>query len=207
MDERKPKFSTKTALCCALLLIALCVLTVGTATFARYAWEFAQTSYQFVPESRRAVSLYNGHLTGELVESGTLSPVSGMWEQTDSGAAIEFSVANGTPEEFAKEDSYFTVSISAGLAVEDPGALTVSISYPDENGRTVTVTATPERIAEGSMQQTAFGDGWVYRFLEGEDELRFLLKGNAFYYENFTVTVTGDVPATLLDLQVTQLNE
>lgn len=206
MDEKKTKFSTKTALCCALLLITLCVLLVGTVTFARYAWEFAQTSYQFVPESRRAVSLYNGHLSKELIDGGKLSQAGGIWEQTENGATIQFSIANGTPAEFTNEDCYVAVRISAGLAIEKPEALRVTISYPDENGHAVTVTATPEKIAEGSMQQTAFGDGWVYRFFEGDEELRFLLKGKEFSYENMTVTVTGDVPATLLDLQVTQLN-
>lgn len=205
MDEKKRNFSIKTALCCALLLITLCVLLVGTITFARYQWEFAQASYQFVPESRRAVTLYSGHLTQQLVESGHLSQSSGMWEQTGDSATLQFSVANGTPAEFAKEDRYFAISIAAGLAIESADALTVFLSYQDENGRTVQILGTPEKIAEGSMQQTAFGDGWVYRFSENGEELRFLLKGNAFFYENFTVTVTGDVPAALLDLQVTQL--
>ena len=206
MDERKPKFSTKTALCCALMLITLCVLLVGTVTFARYVWDFSQSSYYFEPESRRAVSLYGGYLTKELVDSGKLPQATGLWEQTGSGAAVQFSVANGTPAEFAPEDRYFIVSVAAGLAIENPAALSISLSYTDENGQNATVTAVPEKIVAGSMQQTAFGDGWVYRFYEGGEELQFLLKGNAFFYENFTVTVTGDVPVTLLDLQVTQQN-
>ena len=205
MEKKKRSISTKTALSCALLLITLCVLLVGTITFARYQWEFSQASYQFVPESRRAVTLYSGHLTEELVSSGKLSQTAGLWEQTGDVAAVQFSVANGTPTEFANEDRYFAISVAAGLAIESADALTVTLSYADENGSTVKITGKPVKIAEGSIQQTAFGSGWVYRFFDGEDELRFVLNGNAFFYENFTVTVAGDVPATLLDLQVTQL--
>ena len=206
MDKKRTNISIKTALTCALLMITLCALLVGIVTFARYQWEFAQASYQFVPESQRAIMLYNGHLTQELIDSGSLQQTSGVWERTGDGGVIQVSVANGTPAEFAEEDRSVAISVAAGLAIEKADALTVSLSYTDENGSTVTVTGVPEKIPEGSMQQTAFGDGWVYRFFEGEDELRFLLKGKAFFYENFTVTVTGDVPAALLDLQVTQLN-
>lgn len=206
MDRTKRNFSTETALCCALLLITLCVLLVGTVTFARYQWEFAQASYQFVPESQRAVTIYDGHLTQEQIDSGRLSPVSGVWEHTGNGAALTFGVANGTLAEFALAERTFAIRIAAGLAIGQADALTVSLTYTDENGSTVTVTGTPEKIPEGSMQQTAFGDGWVYRFFEGEEELCFTLEGNVFSYENFTVTVTGSVSTTLLDLQVTQLH-
>ena len=94
MDRTKRNFSTKTALCCALLLIALCVLLVGTVTLARYQWEFAQVSYQFVPESQRAVTIYDGHLTQEQIDSGRLSAASSVWEHTGNGAALTFGVAN-----------------------------------------------------------------------------------------------------------------
>lgn len=206
MDKTKRNFSTKTALCCALLLITLCVLLVGTITFARYQWEFAQASYQFVPESQRIITIYDGYLTKDRIDSGRLSPVSGAWERTGNGAVVTFGVANGTLAEFALEERTFAIRIAAGLAIEEADALTVSLSYTDENGSTVTVTGTPEKIVEGSMQQATFGDGWVYRFFEGEEELCFTLKGNEFSYQNFTVTVTGSVSTTLLDLQVTQLH-
>ena len=68
MEKRKPNFSTKTALCCALLLLTLCVLLVGTITFARYSWEFAQASYQFVPATQRAITVYDKHIVWLVIE-------------------------------------------------------------------------------------------------------------------------------------------
>ena len=202
MKEQKCKISTKTALSYALLLITLCVLLVGTITFARYSWEFMQASYQFLPQSQLALTVYDGHITQE---TGALKPASTVWERVGDQAVLQFGVANGKPEEFAREDRGFAIRLAAGLSIEDPAALTVSLSYIDESGETVTLTGVPETIVEGSIQQAVFGDGWVYRFFENGEELRFSLKGNAFQYENFTVTVTGSVPATLLDLQITQL--
>lgn len=202
MDRKTTKISTKTALSCALLLITLCVLLVGTVTFARYQWEFMQASYQFIPQSQRSLAVYDGHITQD---TSNLTQATGVWEHTGNGATLRFGVANGKPEEFAEEDRVFAIRIAAGLAIKDPGALTVSLSCTDENGSTVTITGVPSPIVDGSLQQTAFGDGWVYRFFEDGKELQFSLTGNAFSYENFTVTVTGEVPATLLDLQVTQL--
>ena len=200
------KNSAKIAMCLALLVISSCVILIGMRTMARYQWELAQTSYLFAPAVPEAIVVYNGHLTQQIVDGGRLPSISGVWERKENGATLEFSVANGSTLAFLQKDQLFTVCVAAGLAVEDPQQLTVTLSYTDEeSGTAVSVTGTPVAITEGTLLHNSFGDGWIYRFYSEEEELSFALKGSAFSYQNFTITVTGSVPVTLLDLRITEL--
>lgn len=198
--------SAKIAMCLALLVILFCVILIGIRTLARYQWDFAQTSYLFAPASPETVSVYSGHLTQERIDSGRLPAASGVWERTENGAVLQFSVANGNTHAYLQKDQMFAVCVAAGLAPEDPQQMTVTLSYIDEeSGNTVSIAGTPVAIAEGSLQHNSFGAGWVYRFYSNEEELSFALSGNTFNYQNFTVTVSGAVPATLLDLRIIEL--
>lgn len=200
------KNSAKIAMCLALLVISSCVILIGMRTLARYQWDFTQTSYLFTPASPESVAVYNGHLTQELIDGGRLPSASGIWERKENGATLEFSVANGSTLAFLQKEQLFTVCVAAGLVVEDPQQLTVTLTYADEeSGDAVSVTGTPVAITEGTLLHNSFGDGWVYRFYPDDNELSFALNGGAFSYRNFTVTVTGSVQATLLDLQITEL--
>lgn len=205
MEKFKRVFSTKAALCLALSLLLVCAVAAVGITYARYQWEFAQASYFFTPENSSGLTMYGAHLSDELVSSGNLPATSGAWEQTEDGARLNFSVSNGTPAEYRKQEQTFVISLAVGLTAENAENLSVVLSYTDEQGDPVSVTAEPTPITEGSFRHSAFGDGWVYSFPDGEAQLRFSLAGDAFDYRNFTVTVTGTVPATLLDLQVTQV--
>lgn len=205
MEKLKRVFSTKAALCLALSLLLICAAAAVAVTYARYQWEFMQASYFFTPENRAVLTVYDAHLSDAVLDSGSLPATSGTWEPTDSGMELNFSVANGKPDTFWQKDQEFVIRLAVGLTVQDPSNLAVVLSYTDEDGNPVTVTAEPEPIAAGSFRHSAFGDGWVYRLLVEDEELRFALQGSAFDYRNFTVTVTGTFPATLLDLQVTQI--
>lgn len=205
MEKFKRVFSTKAALCLALSLLLVCAVAAVGITYARYQWEFAQASYYFTPENSTALTVYGAHLSDDLISSGNLPATSGAWEQTENGAQLNFSVSNGTPEEHWQQDQTFVIRLAAGLTADNPDHLSVVLSYTDEQGDPVTVAAEPASIASGSFQHSAFGDGWSYSFRDGEVQLRFSLSGDTFSYRNFTVTVTGTVPATLLELQVTQV--
>lgn len=202
MEKFKRGFSTKAALCLALLLT--CAAAAVGITYARYQWEFVQASYYFTPASSSALTVYGAHLLDAVLDSGSLPATSGAWESTDGGMALKFSVSNGKPGQYRQQEQSFVIRLAVGLTAEDPANLSVVLSYTDDQGDPVTVTAEPEPIVAGSFQHSAFGDGWVYCFHVEDEELRFALQGDAFNYQNFTVTVTGMVPATLLELQVTQ---
>jgi len=205
MEKLKRVFSTKSALCLALSLLLVCAVAAVGITYARYQWEFAQASYFFAPENSSGLTVYGAHLSDDLVSSGNLPATSGTWEQTEKGARLRFSVSNGTPEEYRQQEQTFVIRLAVGLTAENAENLSVVLSYTDDQGDPVSVTAEPIPITAGSFLHSAFGDGWVYSFRDGEAQLRFSLGGEAFDYRNFTVTVTGAVPATLLDLQVTQV--
>lgn len=204
MEKLKCVFSTKAPLWLALLLLLTCAAAAVGITYARYQWEFTQASYFFTPENRAELTVYGAHLSDAVLDSDSLPATSGTWEPVDGGMELSFSVANGAPDAFWQQDQEFVIRLVMGLTVQDPSNLEMVFSYMDENDNPVTVTADPEPITAGSFQHSAFGDGWVYRLRVEEEELRFALRGDAFDYRNFTLTVTGAVPATLLDLQVTQ---
>ena len=205
MEKQNRVFSTKSALCLALLLLLGCAVLFGGITYARYQWEFTQASYFFTPENRIALTVYGEHLSEQVVHSGNLPATSGAWKAAEGGAQLDFSVANGKPDAFWQEDQQFAIRLAVGLTAEQAENLTVTLSYTDDNGDPVTVVAEPTAIAAGSFLHSSFGDGWIYEFTTQQSQLRFDLQGSAFDYRNFTITVTGSVPATLLDLQVTQM--
>lgn len=204
MEKLKRVFSTKATLCLALSLLLTCAAAAVGVTYARYQWEFTQASYFFTPENRAALTVYGAHLSDAVLDTGSLPATSGTWEPMDGGMEMDFSVANGKPDAFLHQDQQFVIRLAVGLTAGDVANLSVALSYTDGDGNPATVTAKPSPIPAGSFQHSAFGDGWVYRFHVEDEELRFALRGDAFDYWHFTVTVTGTVPATLLDLQVTQ---
>ena len=205
MEKLKSVFRTKAALCLALCLFLVAVAIIGGATYARYQWEFKQASYFFSSANNPGLTVYGAALTQQTLDSGTLPDTKAVWKQTGDGAALTFSVTNGKPDAFFQQEQVCGIRLSAGLTVEDPTALTVILSYTDEKGNPVSVVGEPVAIAAGSFQHSAFGDGWTYKFCSKGTELRFTLSGDAFDYRNFTIHVTGEVPATLLELQVTQI--
>lgn len=203
MSATKQSHIRKIVLCLTLLILAACLLLMVGTTLGRYLQQLAQVSYLFTPAPQDAVSVFAGSVTEEMIESGVMPASEPEWEQIDGGMKLQMSITNGTPAEFAQRHQKVCLQLAAGLAVEDPQNLTVTISYLDENGEETLLTGVPTAIAEGSFQNNTYGAGWNYRFYLGEEEHYFQLPGGLFSYQNITVTVIGDVAATLLDLQVT----
>lgn len=206
MEKRNRVLGTKGALCLALPLLLVCAVLTGGITYARYQWEFTQASYFFTPENRIALTVYGDHLSEQTVNAGAFPATSGTWTSIDGGAQMTFSVTNGKPSAFWQQDQEFVIRLAVGLTAGDAGNLSAVLSYTDEGGQPVSVTAEPFQIAAGSFLHSSFGDGWVYEFPAAEEQLRFALQGSNFDYRNFTLTVRGDIPATMLDLQVTQVS-
>ena len=62
-----------------------------------------------------------------------------------------------------------------------------------------------EPVLAGSYLFEAYGEGWVYRFYEedGRTPVEFPLTGRGLDFSNFAISVKGDVPASLLSMEIT----
>ena len=203
MGKTWQKYMTFLAVLCMLVCL---VLTVGI-TYARYQSEFSRRSYIFTPAAPNEIRLYGGGISDAWINGGTLPSLDDTWEKTETGAKLDFSVTNGQIGSFSQEDQTYVIRLAAGLSIQDPGNLTVTLHWTDAEDQSHSVTAVAEAIETGSLLYDTYGDGWVYRFYTGWSEDKFTLTGGSLQYCNYTVTVSGNVEPTLLKLQVLRLNE
>lgn len=189
------------AVCAACGAILCCVLAVGV-TYARYQWEISRESYVFSPAVPDQIVLCGGGVSQEWIDGGNLPPITESWEQTADAAKLDFAVTNGTSSDFAKRDQSYEIQLCAGLHVLNPENLTVLLAWQDDLGATQEAQGIAKPIEKGSFLYNTYGEGWIYRFYSGEEEIAFTLEGGTLQYRNYTLTVSGDVEPTLLELQV-----
>lgn len=186
-----------------LTILCLCVcivLSVGAA-YARYQWEFPRRSYVFAPELPDNIFMC-GSVPGEWLDHGNLPELGEKWISTDHGVKLDFGVTNGNAEHISQQKQSYVIRLAAGLGIEDPEKLTVTLYWWDEEGELHWETGTAVPILEGSMLHASHGDGWVYEFHTERGEIGFSLEGGRLAYHNYTITVSGDVEPTLLNLQI-----
>lgn len=179
-----------------LLLGTVALLTVGSLlaavgiSFARYRNE-QKGNFWIQPE--QPAQVYFGTVSG-----GTFTTLQSAWEASDDQMQLSFAIGNGTAaEDYAAPDQQVRLRIVASL-----GAWTESDSalYLQVNGQVYTATA--QRITEGSVLHSQFGDGWILCFQdENGREPAWDIAGGALNYVQMllyteTVTDTG-----LLQLQ------
>lgn len=183
-----------------LLLIACIALAVGV-TYGRYHSSIDAVSFNISSVSANNLRVYGGALSDEKLGSAW-AEVSSGWSQESGKAELEFFVVNGSSgENYAKRDQTYTVELISGVS---SGHLTVTLSYVDEDGDNIVLSANPEKIVEGSALYAAYGDGWVYSFYDmNADEINFLLEGEKLSYRNFKLNVSGSAEASLFNLHVT----
>ena len=189
-----------TFLTCMCLLI--CVTLAIGITYARYQWEFPTKSYVFAPVAPDSLYLYGGGVNEEWIQGGHLPPVEDTWEEISGGVKLDFSVTNGQIDSVSWNDQSYVVRLVGGLNIRNPENLTVTLTWQDEAGQICSAVGTPSAIEKGSLLHNSFGEGWVYQFQNQGTEEIFHLIGGQLRYCNFTITVLGDVDASLLNLQI-----
>ena len=184
-----------------LLCLVIClVLSVGVA-YGRYQWEFPRRSYVFAPELPDSIFLC-GSVPGEWLDHGVLPELEEKWLPNAEGVKLDFGVTNGNEKQVSQEDKTYVVRLAAGLIIEDPEKLIVTLYWWDSQGELHWENGVPTPIEKGSMLHASYGDGWVYQFYGDDEELTFTLAGGQLSYANHTIAVYGEVETTLLDLQV-----
>ena len=183
-----------------LCLVVCLVLSVGVA-YGRYQWEFPGQSYVFTPELPANLFLC-GHISEGGLNGGTLPALEEKWLPDGEGVKLDFGVTNGNGQQVSQENQTYVVRLAAGLSIENPEKLIVTLYWWDSDGTSHWQNGVPTPIEKGSALHASYGDGWVYRFYGEQEELTFALTGGQLSYANYTIAVSGEVESTLLDLQI-----
>lgn len=191
------KNKNKKLLLFAVVAVTVCLSLLIIPAFARYFKQLSEKALRFTYESGNAIYVYSEHITEEDDEWNDFDG-SNFVQENDS-ASLEFSIANGVSrEKFANRTQEFSVYLIVGSSIESSNNIEVELSYGDE-----TLIGKPQEIDENNYLYSTSGPGWVYRFYDNDGKERaFGLKGEGFSFENFVLSVKGDVEATLLDLRV-----
>lgn len=191
------KNKNKKLLLFAVVAVTVCLSLLIIPAFARYFKQLSEKALRFTYESGNAIYVYSEHITEEDDEWNDFDG-SNFVQENDS-ASLEFSIANGVSrEKFANRTQEFSVYLIVGSSIESSDNIEVELSYGDE-----TLIGKPQEIDEDNYLYSTSGPGWVYRFYDNDGkEMKFSLKGEDFSFENFILSVKGDVEATLLDLRV-----
>lgn len=191
------KNKNKKLLLFAVVAVTVCLSLLIIPAFARYFKQLSEKALRFTYESGNAIYVYSEHITEEDDEWNDFDG-SNFVQENDS-ASLEFSIANGVSrEKFANRTQEFSVYLIVGSSIESSNNIEVELSYGDK-----TLIGKPQEIDEDNYLYSTSGPGWVYRFYDNDGkEMAFGLKGEEFSFENFVLSVKGDVEATLLDLRV-----
>lgn len=191
----------------AVLCLCTCLVLGVGASYARYQTDFLAASYWFQSGTYDTIAMHGFVAEKDLdaVKQGTWPKLQSGWSYTNNNSAqLKFSISNGaSAEEYGGRNQMVSIQLIASLSVEDPEQLQMTLTTVNDEGEEMQYTGIPAEIPTGSVLHSIYGDGWVYRFYDEENvEQTFLLEGNALDYQNFVLTVTGEVSPSLLSLEI-----
>lgn len=199
MDRQKIYISARLRLVIALLLVMGCLVAAIGTTYARYRIRH-ESGLSFQAEQNAMVYL-------GVEREGTFVCEQNAWYETvDGDMEITFAVSNGRSETlFAQADQSASVRLVATLGAwseDTAGQLVLTVGDSS-------FVATAQRIPEGSVLYTEFGDGWVFQFLdENGKERTFPLQGGRLDYTVMHMRLTDTMQDTnLLQLRVVADNQ
>lgn len=204
MNQRKPNISRWYLLGLAALLMAgSLMLSIGT-TLARYRVENEKTIL-FEPRAPIAAAL------GKMDENGVFVPTNELvWTpQTDGTKKLTFAVSNYIAGDTCQEENLLVrvrlVGSLAAWSEEETASFTLTDKTVLEEGAPRNYTAQVMRIPQNTALYHAFGDGWVFRFLdESGEELAWTLEGGVLSCVELDVTMDASslTGTSLLQFQI-----
>lgn len=140
----------------------------------------------------------------------TFVPSDGInWEVQNGVARLEFAVANGNAEDnFSERDQMFAVRLIGSLGVfngTEIAKVQLVRSLSENPEDTELLEATVTQINKETPLYTAFGEGWIFTFLDEQgEELLWRLNGGSFNFTEVTITIENArmTDPSLLQLQV-----
>ena len=197
MGKRKLNmFSWSVGLAAALSV--LCLIGAVGDSYARYQVNQSESIFYTADQSSQIC-------LGQMVtqEDGTItfdSQAVGSWEKADGKSVLTFTVANGTSEEsFDSKDQRVQLRLAGSLGVWD-GLQTVSVTLcvpnqdsSDENQPQYDeIPGRAQRITPETPLYNVFGDGWLFTFMdENEEEWTWLLEGEKFSAIQMRLVIEG----------------
>ena len=225
MSQRKPNRRIWYSMALSILLcMGILVLATGTA-FARYRAErnkdisfrvrvpdqvqlgtVCTVPEETEPENSTQITEPTGETEPPVMVEVFVPSDQLMWETEDGITSLQFAVANGVSEEdHSARDQAVRLRMIGTLGIWNGTQLpTLQLVLPPEEGSTesVVVTATVQPFAKGTALQLAYGDGWLYAFLDDQgEELLWELPGGDLSYVTMTVLIAGEPPENLNLLQ------
>lgn len=189
-----------------LLCMAIVVYSTGT-TYARYRTEREEKITFEVREAERvALGTMKPVVPEETEGTGQEAPASVftqtdtlIWETVNDKAYLNFTVANGATEtSFSENDQTIKIRIIGTLGLwtgMETVKLYLQIPSATDPEQTEIIQAAVAPIAEGSALYHTHGPGWIYSFLNAEEEeLTWTLTGGAFSSVDLTIFMDGPAP-------------
>ena len=203
MKQRKPNIKAWYSLALVMLLcIGLLAVATGT-TLARYrAEQKKDLSFRVRPPEQ----IHLGIVELEEVEGDppttkeVFVPTAKLaWVTEKDVTRLKFAVANGVSNaDHSARDQKIHLRLIASVGVWNGTQTPVlTLTLPPEEGETEpkTVTATVEPLAEGTALYHTHGQGWLYTFLDkNQEELFWELDGGELSFLTFIVTIDEAVP-------------
>lgn len=131
------------------------------------------------------------------------------WEMENGMARLEFAVANGNAQDrFSVRNQTFVVRLIGSLGVfngTDIAKVQLVRSSSENPEESELLEATVTQINKETPLYTAFGEGWIFTFLDEQgEELLWRLNGGSFHFTKVTITIenAGMTDPSLLQLQV-----
>lgn len=140
----------------------------------------------------------------------TFVPSDGIsWEMENGVARLKFAVANGNAQDsYSERNQVFVVRLLGSLGVfngTEIAKVQLVRSSSENPEESELLEATVTQINKETPLYTAFGEGWIFTFLDEQgEELLWRLNGGAFHFTEVTITIenSGMVDPSLLQLQV-----
>jgi len=201
MSRQTPECPIRNRLGILLVIILLCLcLSIGIA-YGRYRAQSVD-NLPFVSDELEMV-----YLGRDVSADGEVDTQPADWVQENGVYAMEFLVCNGSSEtKFAERDQEVSLSLLASGALLNGEEAVVELIVPTEDGEE-TFIATVQPILKGSSYETKFGDGWVFRFLDKDEEMTWTLNGGELSMLQAKITLADAKFVSDCQLQISVTGE
>lgn len=203
--NRKNNIYKHIGLVSAILLLGIATVSVGV-TYGRYQSKMAKSvafsirvpaTIQITEDSLNAEPAM---LASDTVSAGDTGPAYGWTLQADGSYQMTVYINNQNNQGYYPHDIHFSVYLNASLAAGMEGT-GVTLIVPNVNGVSQEYVGVKEAFDVNSLLYYEMGEGYQYRFLDGEgEELTWTLSGDGLSELAFTFKLEGVTDSCLVEV-------
>lgn len=161
-------------------VIALSILVVITAAYARYEMSFDDSELKMEAISG-SVYLYG---------DSVFKPLSSWkYDKTTGEYTVDAIISNAADREsFCPEDQSALLEVFVSLGIASPDNITMTLTADN-----IVYTATPTAVEKNSPLYISNGEGWLYKFCnKAGEELSLTLKGGEVSERKVSIKISGE---------------